>query len=101
MISAFTGQLTGTAVGNHVYAMGGWIRSGSVSVGFLGAAIGLCFLRGPREKGWVGWGGGWNVRKDGVKDGGKDKGGDEEKAEAGKEEEEKREVGTGEQKQEK
>ncbi|KAL8719096.1 MAG: hypothetical protein Q9225_003855 [Loekoesia sp. 1 TL-2023] len=78
MISAFTGQLTGTAVGNHVYAMGGWVRSGSVSVGFLGAAVGLCILRGPREKGWVGWGGGWKLRKDGEKQEGED-----EKAEKG------------------
>ncbi|KAL8837596.1 MAG: hypothetical protein Q9170_002473 [Blastenia crenularia] len=70
MICAFTGQLTGTAVGNHVYAMGGWISSGSVSVGFLSAAVGLCFLRGPREKGWIGWGGGWKVRKKGEKKGG-------------------------------
>ncbi|KAL9602323.1 MAG: hypothetical protein Q9219_001889 [cf. Caloplaca sp. 3 TL-2023] len=67
MMCVFTGQLTGTAVGNHVYAMGGWVRSGSVSVGFLGAAIGLCVLRGPREKGWIGWSGGWAVRKDGEK----------------------------------
>lgn len=29
MISAFTGQLTGTAVGNRLYALGGWTASGS------------------------------------------------------------------------
>ncbi|KAI4126504.1 MAG: hypothetical protein LQ338_003723 [Usnochroma carphineum] len=65
MISAFVGQLTGTAVGNHVYARKGWVRSGSVSVGFLGAALSLCFLRGPREKGWIGWRGGWKLRREG------------------------------------
>ncbi|KAL8716249.1 MAG: hypothetical protein Q9220_000154 [cf. Caloplaca sp. 1 TL-2023] len=64
MICAFCGQLTGTAVGNHVFAIGGWTGSGSVSVGFLCAALCLCFLRGPREKGWVGWGGGWSIRRE-------------------------------------
>lgn len=63
MLSAFCGQLTGTAVGNHVYAMGGWRSSGSMSVGFLSAALLLCTLRGPRETGWVGWSGGWALRK--------------------------------------
>lgn len=29
MITAFTGQLTGTAVGNRLYALGGWRASGS------------------------------------------------------------------------
>ncbi|KAL8981676.1 MAG: hypothetical protein Q9205_003603, partial [Flavoplaca limonia] len=65
MISAFCGQLTGTAVGNHNFARGGWISSGSTSVGFLAAALLLCAARGPREKRWVGWGGGWMIRKDG------------------------------------
>ncbi|KAL8805808.1 MAG: hypothetical protein Q9182_001720 [Xanthomendoza sp. 2 TL-2023] len=65
MITAFFGQLTGTAVGNHVFAMGGWKSSGSTSVGFLLGALLICALRGPREKGWVGWTGGWAVRKAG------------------------------------
>lgn len=30
----------------------------------MGFALILCFLRGPRETGWVGWGGGWKVRRD-------------------------------------
>lgn len=97
MICTFTGQLTGTAVGNHVYAMGGWVRSGSVSVGFLGAALGICFLRGPREKGWIGWGGGWKLRKEGANNRVED-------MEVGfkeeKEKNEKAEVGVGEQGQE-
>ncbi|KAL8726691.1 MAG: hypothetical protein Q9166_006559 [cf. Caloplaca sp. 2 TL-2023] len=63
MISVFCGQLTGTAVGNHVFARKGWVGSGSTSVGFLAAALVLCFLRGPREQGWVGWRGGWGIRK--------------------------------------
>ena len=63
MVSVFCGQLMGTAAGNHFYAQGGWIRSGSASVGFIGAALVCCFLRGPHEKGWVGWHGGANMKK--------------------------------------
>lgn len=66
MVFSFAGQLTGTAVGNRLYAQGGWIWSGSCNIAFIGFAIVLCFLRGPREKGWVGWRGGWNVRRDPV-----------------------------------
>ncbi|KAI4130211.1 MAG: hypothetical protein LQ347_003469, partial [Umbilicaria vellea] len=52
MVSGFCGQLMGTAAGNHLYARGGWIRSGSASVGFLAAALCVCGARGPWEKGW-------------------------------------------------
>ena len=63
MVSTFCGQLTGTSVGNSLYAKGGWIRSGSASVGFIGAALVVCFARGPWEKGWLGWRGGWGIRR--------------------------------------
>ncbi|KAI9751946.1 MAG: hypothetical protein M4579_005829 [Chaenotheca gracillima] len=63
MVSVFCGQLMGTAVGAKLYARGGWVSSGSASVGFIGAALLICFLRGPWEKGWVGWGGGWSLRR--------------------------------------
>ncbi len=53
----------GTAVGNRLYAQGGWVASGSVSVGFVSAALLVCFARGPWEKGWVGWSGGWGLRR--------------------------------------
>ncbi len=39
------------------------MRSGSASVGFVGAALVFCFARGPWEKGWVGWRGGWGLRR--------------------------------------
>ncbi|MCJ1473868.1 hypothetical protein MMC13_002521 [Lambiella insularis] len=61
MVSVFCGQLMGTAAGNDLFAKGGWIRSGSASVGFIGAASVICFLRGLWEKGWVGWHGGWSI----------------------------------------
>jgi predicted MFS family arabinose efflux permease len=63
MVSAFCGQLMGTAAGNRFYDQGGWIISGSASVGFTSAALLLCGLRGPHETGWVGWKGGWNMKK--------------------------------------
>jgi predicted MFS family arabinose efflux permease len=63
MVSVFCGQLMGTAVGNHLYAQGGWIWSGSASVGFVCAALVVCLARGPHEQGWVGWAGGCKMRK--------------------------------------
>ena len=80
MVSVFCGQLMGTAAGNHLYAQGGWIRSGSASVGFISSALLICFLRGPHEKGWVGWRGGYNMRKkQAISDAGKDMGKDVDK----------------------
>ena len=70
MVSVFCGQLMGTAVGNRLYAEGGWVVSGSASVGFVGLALLLCFVRGPREKRWVGWKGGWSWKKDEQEEGG-------------------------------
>ena len=63
MVSVFVGQLSGTAAGNALYARGGWIRSGSASVGFAGGALLGGRGRGPWEKGWVGWSGGWSLRR--------------------------------------
>jgi predicted MFS family arabinose efflux permease len=63
MVSVFSGQLMGTAVGNHLYAQGGWVWSGSASVGFVCAALVVCFSRGPHEQGWVGWAGGCKMQK--------------------------------------
>ena len=64
MVSVFFGQLMGTAAGNDLYSQYGWIGSGSGSVGFIGAALVICFLRGPHERGWVGWRGGWSIARD-------------------------------------
>lgn len=67
MVFAFAGQLTGTAVGNRLYAQGGWVWSGSCNIAFLGSAIIVAFIRGPRETGWIGWSGGWNIRRGDIK----------------------------------
>ncbi|TVY46297.1 putative transporter [Lachnellula occidentalis] len=63
MVSVFCGQLAGTAIGNRLYAEGGWKASGGCSIGFVGASLVFCFMRGPWEKGWVGWRGGWGIRR--------------------------------------
>ncbi|KXG53520.1 Major facilitator superfamily domain, general substrate transporter [Penicillium griseofulvum] len=63
MMGVFCGQLMGTSVGNRLYSEGGWILSGSVNLGFIGAALIICLLRGPAEKGWIGWHGGIRIRR--------------------------------------
>ncbi|KAK0715584.1 major facilitator superfamily domain-containing protein [Lasiosphaeris hirsuta] len=64
MVMAFSGQLTGTAVGNRLYAQGGWVYSGSCSIAFIVFGLIVCVARGPKEKGWYGWSGGWAIRND-------------------------------------
>ncbi|KAI9686840.1 MAG: hypothetical protein M1822_002593 [Bathelium mastoideum] len=63
MVCVFCGQLVGTAVGNHLYARGGWIASGSYSVGSIGMALLFCAVRGPWQEGWFGWDKGWKITK--------------------------------------
>ncbi len=66
MVMTFLGQLTGTSAGNKLYAQGGWVASGSLSVGFIGFALLVCIARGPYDEGWIGWSGGWSIRKKGT-----------------------------------
>lgn len=63
MVFTFCGQLMGTAVGSSVYVRSGWVASGSVSVGFVCVSLLFCAVRGPWEKGWLGWSGGWGIRQ--------------------------------------
>ncbi|KAL2430564.1 putative transporter YgaY [Exophiala dermatitidis] len=63
MLMTFTGQLTGTSAGAKLYERGGWVASGSLSVGLVGLTFLICLARGPYEQGWIGWSGGWDVRK--------------------------------------
>lgn len=67
MVFSFAGQITGTAVGNRLYARGGWVWSGSSNIAFVGVAIIVAVIRGPRETGWVGWSGGWNIKNTDVR----------------------------------
>jgi hypothetical protein len=32
--------------------------------GFAATAMLICSLKGPREKGWIGWRGSWKIRRD-------------------------------------
>lgn len=63
MIGVFCGQLMGTAVGNRVYSESGWVMTGAVSIIFVGVTLLLVLLRGPCETGWIGWRGGFKIRK--------------------------------------
>ncbi|KAL9057149.1 MAG: hypothetical protein Q9162_002477 [Coniocarpon cinnabarinum] len=63
MVMTFLGQISGTSAGNEIYARHGWIASGSLSVALLGFAVLVNSVRGPYEKGWYGWGGGWSFMK--------------------------------------
>lgn len=65
-VSAFAGQLMGTSVGNHLYAVRGWALSGEANIGFLAAALVVTMIKGPWETHWVGWRGGFGVRKNGL-----------------------------------
>ncbi|GKT83899.1 membrane protein (major facilitator superfamily transporter) [Colletotrichum tofieldiae] len=64
MVCVFCGQLTGTAVGNRLYAQGGWKYSGGASIGFIGLSLIITMLKGPRETRWIGWSGGNRLRRD-------------------------------------
>ncbi|KAI0888378.1 MFS general substrate transporter [Annulohypoxylon maeteangense] len=63
MVHTFCGQLFGTAVGNALYAKGGWTYSGAFNIAQIIAGLLVLLMRGPHEKGWLGWRGGWNMRK--------------------------------------
>ena len=65
MLMTFMGQLTGTSAGNKLYAQGGWIASGSLSVAFIAFSFVVCAVRGPHvsEQTWFGWSGGYSIRK--------------------------------------
>ncbi|XDG05962.1 hypothetical protein ABKA04_005577 [Annulohypoxylon sp. FPYF3050] len=62
MVHTFCGQLFGTAVGNALYAKGGWTYSGAFNIAQLIAGLSVLMIRGPHEKHWVGWRGGWNLK---------------------------------------
>jgi len=63
MLFTFAGQMTGTSAGAKLYALSGWTASGSLSVALIGLTFLICLARGPYEQGWIGWSGGWDIRK--------------------------------------
>ncbi|KAB5549547.1 major facilitator superfamily domain-containing protein [Coniochaeta sp. 2T2.1] len=62
MVFTFCGQMSGTAAGNKLYAEGGWVPTGVLTIAFVAAGLFLVVVRGPHETGWVGWRGGWDLR---------------------------------------
>ncbi|RYP40684.1 hypothetical protein DL767_001542 [Monosporascus sp. MG133] len=62
MVFMFCGQLFGTAAGNALYAKGGWTHSGAFNIAQMVAGMLIIIARGPHEKGWIGWGDGWNFK---------------------------------------
>ncbi|PNS16907.1 Quinidine resistance protein 1 [Sphaceloma murrayae] len=68
-ICIFAGNLTGTALGGAVYPRQGWMVNGTVLL--VLALCGLVFglLRGPWERRWVGWRGGWGWERKGASSG--------------------------------
>ncbi|KAJ7663278.1 major facilitator superfamily domain-containing protein [Mycena polygramma] len=65
VLAIFLGQLTGTAVGSHIYLDSGWRACAALSVGLSGVQLLVLLLRGPhcRRYTWVGWEGGWGAKK--------------------------------------
>ena len=65
----YLGMLAGTKAGNDVYEKyGGWVPSGGLSIGILSLGFVVILARGPHEKGWLGWTGGWSRTTDAVGD---------------------------------
>ncbi|GAA5917654.1 hypothetical protein JCM6882_003423 [Rhodosporidiobolus microsporus] len=61
----FAGQLIGTAAGTRVYLKYGYRAEGGLCLGLLGFMLFILCLRGPHcpTKQWIGWAGGWELRK--------------------------------------
>ena len=55
----------GTAAGTAIFVKFGWRPAAALSVGFTGLSMLIMFARGPHVKRytWVGWEGGWEMRK--------------------------------------
>ena len=55
----------GTAAGTQVYVQHGWRAAALLSLGWMGMQLGLLLARGPHtpRKAWIGWEGGWSLRR--------------------------------------
>lgn len=65
MISAFIGQVVGSAVASHIFLRNGWRAAYGASVGFVGIVFLALFVRGPHaaRHTWFGWEGGAKLTK--------------------------------------
>lgn len=61
----FCGQLVGTKAGTTVYLLYGYRASGGFCLGLIGWMLFILFLRSPHLPidRWIGWSGGWQLRK--------------------------------------
>ncbi|RYP61265.1 hypothetical protein DL770_009829 [Monosporascus sp. CRB-9-2] len=50
------------AAGNALYAKGGWTNSGALNIAQMVTGMLTIIARGLHEKGWIGWGDGWNLK---------------------------------------
>jgi predicted MFS family arabinose efflux permease len=63
MLIMHLGQLAGTKGGNDVYAQyGGWVPAGLWAIGISIVGYVAVLVRGPNEKRWLGWQGGWRYK---------------------------------------
>lgn len=63
MLGVFLGQVLGTGTGAPLYQRLGWRGSAGAGIGWVGVGMVVFGARGPREEGWVGWGGGWRTER--------------------------------------
>ena len=66
----FIGQVMGTAVGSKVFTEHGWRADAALNLAWTGWTLFVLFLRGPhcpRYK-WIGWEGGFELRKSRVRE---------------------------------
>ena len=65
ILALFIGQVMGTSVGAKVFTAHGWRPDAALNLAWTGWTLGVLFLRGPhcpRYK-WIGWEGGFELRK--------------------------------------
>ncbi|KAF7317225.1 MFS general substrate transporter [Mycena chlorophos] len=65
VVSIFLGSVTGTSACTKLYVEHGYRVSSAIRVVFAGAGLFFLLVRGPhvRRKMWIGWEGGWALRK--------------------------------------
>ncbi|KAH9919162.1 MFS general substrate transporter [Epithele typhae] len=65
ILSLFIGQVMGTSVSAQVFTQHGWRPTAALNLAWTGWGLFVLFLRGPHcpRYTWIGWQGGWELRK--------------------------------------
>ncbi|KAH9919185.1 MFS general substrate transporter [Epithele typhae] len=65
ILALFVGQVMGTSVGSEVFTRLGWRANAALNLGWAGLSLVVLLVRGPHvpRYTWVGWEGGWELRK--------------------------------------